>query len=306
MPRLTDLPAPPDADRTPEVSVAPSSDTTERRSRWDAATAASAMGSMLVHAAVLALVLAFAGIRPFESDGAQAIAVDLVTPDDIKPADKAENIPLEDAKKDVEPEAVKPQEITSEETKSEAAKPDAPQAKRDPTPQADDTRNRAQPASESSPQRQPASQPPPTPAPSARAFTPPEPDLTVKYGVPLGLPEPGGRSTFDDVASKAASLAGDTIAAFRRHLRTCSVLPESIAIADDVWIKLRATFRPDGHLAAAPILIEGKASPKALALANGAIAALQACQPYAMLPTDRYGEWKVLDLEFSPKDFRRG
>jgi len=35
----------------------------------------------------------------------------------------------------------------------------------------------------------------------------------------------------------------------------------------------------------------------------GAIRALQACQPYAMLPADRYGEWKVLDLSFTPRDF---
>ena len=36
---------------------------------------------------------------------------------------------------------------------------------------------------------------------------------------------------------------------------------------------------------------------------QSAISALQACQPYAMLPADRYGEWKVLDLSFTPKDF---
>jgi len=38
-------------------------------------------------------------------------------------------------------------------------------------------------------------------------------------------------------------------------------------------------------------------------LMQGAIKALQACQPYAMLPADRYGEWKVLDLSFTPQDF---
>ena len=31
--------------------------------------------------------------------------------------------------------------------------------------------------------------------------------------------------------------------------------------------------------------------------------ALEACQPYAMLPADQYGEWKVLDLDFTPQDF---
>jgi hypothetical protein len=36
---------------------------------------------------------------------------------------------------------------------------------------------------------------------------------------------------------------------------------------------------------------------------QSAIAALNSCQPYAMLPSDRYGEWKVIDLSFTPEDF---
>jgi hypothetical protein len=60
---------------------------------------------------------------------------------------------------------------------------------------------------------------------------------------------------------------------------------------------------PEGKLAASPILIEASASAKGPALMQGAVTALQACQPYAMLPVDRYGEWKVLDLSFTPQDF---
>jgi hypothetical protein len=41
---------------------------------------------------------------------------------------------------------------------------------------------------------------------------------------------------------------------------------------------------PDGRLAAEPILIEASASMKGPLLMQGAIRALQACQPYAMLP----------------------
>ena len=55
--------------------------------------------------------------------------------------------------------------------------------------------------------------------------------------------------------------------------------------------------------AAEPILIEATASAKGPLLMQSAISALQACQPYGMLPVDRYGEWKVLDLSFTPQDF---
>ena len=93
---------------------------------------------------------------------------------------------------------------------------------------------------------------------------------------------------------------------FRRHLRTCSKLPEQIAPTDKVKIKLRVFMTPDGKLTSDPVLIEASASTKGPALMQSAISALQACQPYAMLPSDRYGEWKTLDLNFTPQDFAGG
>jgi hypothetical protein len=37
---------------------------------------------------------------------------------------------------------------------------------------------------------------------------------------------------------------------------------------------------------------------------QSAIAAITACQPYTMLPADKYQEWKVLDLDFTPQNFK--
>ena len=36
---------------------------------------------------------------------------------------------------------------------------------------------------------------------------------------------------------------------------------------------------------------------------KSASSALVACQPYKMLPADKYDEWKVMDLTFTPQDF---
>ena len=115
-----------------------------------------------------------------------------------------------------------------------------------------------------------------------------------------------GDDNFDAPATDAADIASTLIAAFRRHLKSCSKLPASLSGADDVKVKLRVLMTPDGRLAAEPILIEASASMKGPLLMQGAIRALQACQPYAMLPADRYGEWKVLDLSFTPQDFTSG
>ena len=126
-------------------------------------------------------------------------------------------------------------------------------------------------------------------------------------GLPPALPvePPKGKpgDDFDAPASKTADIESSLIAEFRRHLKACSKLPESIAPSDKLRITLRVLMTPDGKLAADPILIEASASAKGPALMQGAVAALEACQPYAMLPVDRYGEWKVLELSFTPQDF---
>ena len=167
-------------------------------------------------------------------------------------------------------------------------------------------------------QPQPPPQPvaPPPSQPAAPAYKPPEPDVSIKYQVLLGLPpdlsplppasaQAGNKSddNFDGPATDAADIASTLVAAFRRHLKTCSKLPASLSSTDDVKVKLRVLMTPEGRLVGEPILIEASASMKGPLLMQGAIRALQACQPYAMLPADRYGEWKVLDLSFTPRDF---
>ena len=133
----------------------------------------------------------------------------------------------------------------------------------------------------------------------------------------LGLPEDiplqaaGANSSSPDMpgdgidatASSEADLSSTIIAEFRRHLKTCSRLPAELTRSDKIIIKLRVVMTPQGRLARDPILIEASASAKGPFLVQGAIAALKACQPYGMLPADRYGEWKVIDLSFTPGDF---
>jgi hypothetical protein len=166
------------------------------------------------------------------------------------------------------------------------------------------------------PPSQPVAQQPAQP--SASVFTAPEPDVTVKYGVILGLPPDisvpassaaapsgpeAGKDNFDSAAIEKADVGTGVVAEFRRHLKTCGKLPATLNPGDDVRVKLRVQLKPDGKLAAPPLLIEASASAKGPLLMQSATSALQACQPYGMLPRDRYGEWKVLDLDFTPRDF---
>jgi hypothetical protein len=235
------------------------------------------------------MVLIFAEVHPFGAVTAEPITVDLVSPDEApkKEPPKAEASDAFDLSSKFAPSSLP-----------------APAAQQAATAQPQEQAALSTP----SPNRQQASaQPQPPSASPTPAYISPEPDLSIKYHVMLGLPpelpeaKPGG--DFDAPASKTADIQSSLVTEFRRHLKTCSKLPGTIAPSDKIKITLRVLMTLEGKLAAEPLLIEASASAKGPALMQSAISALQACQPYAMLPADRYGEWKVLDLSFTPQDF---
>ncbi|MGL3208875.1 hypothetical protein [Bradyrhizobium sp. BR 1433] len=219
----------------------------------------------------------------------------------------------------------KPVNSAKPEPSAQAPAPQKQAAPQPPQKQATPQPPKPNPTPQQAAAAQPAPQPPPMPQPAAQqqaaasppAYARPEPDLSVKYNVMLGLPPdisvkppasapsgPGpGKDNFDAAATEQADVGSSVVAEFRRHLKTCLKLPPTLSTGDDVKIKLRVFMKPDGKLAASPLLIEATASEKGPLLLKSATDALQACQPYAMLPRDRYGEWKVLDLDFSPRDF---
>jgi hypothetical protein len=285
--------------------------------------------SALAHVLLLGLVVLFSEVHPFGTVTAEPIAVDLVTPDEIakkpdEPKPDSDKLQLQLPKEDV---TAPPQQAASSPPAAPASPPAAAPAKQQPRagrPDRQEAATATQPQSaqpqptQPQPAQQPSSPPPPTmpAAPQQQqqlAYTPPEPDVTVKYGVMLGLPDalpplpssasdkPGDGT--DANASSAANIASNLVAKFREHLKSCAKLPASVAHSDNIFVKLRVLMTPQARLAAEPILIEGSASMKALDLKESAVRALSACQPYDMLPADRYGEWKVLDLPFTPQDF---
>jgi hypothetical protein len=281
-----------------------------------AAIAVSVVGHL-----ALAVGVFFADARPFDPSVTENIAVDIVTPEEVAAVAKEPEATPPPPEKPKPPEFRLPDlnKPTSESTPQAAAqKPSAPQpAVAQPPPQAAPQQppSPAQPSPQQASPAQPPPSPPnaqpaqqqaalqPQPAQIAPQVPPaPEPDITVKYGVMLGLPDGNGGSA----AFSKADIAALDIAAFRRHLKTCSTLPAAVAPTDKVRIVLRAFLAPNGKLITEPSQIEASASAKGPLLMQAAIRALESCQPYAMLPADKYNEWKVLDLPFTPQDFAGG
>jgi hypothetical protein len=272
--------------------------------------------SVCGHAAILALGLVFAGASPFDSVPAEAIAVDIVSPDEIAPAPN-ESPPRPDptfgfgAAAPPATEAPTPQAQTQPSPPTQTQPRTPPQRNRQAAVQPSPVEPPRQPPAQQQvlPQLLPQPQFPPQfqPPPQALPPEPHEPTAADMFGMPMALPDGKLGGGFDAPAIDKAKLERDDIVAFRNHLRSCLTLPAGMNTTDSGRIVLRVTFRPNGTLAAKPEPIEvGGASSIGPALFAGAVAALQKCQPYAMLPADKYKEWKVLDLPFTPQDFTGG
>ena len=286
--------------------------------------------SAIAHLTLVALIIVISEVHPFHSAPPETVAVDIVTPEQVKQEEAKAEEKAEEKAKEKPPEPLPDLKLpkldfTDQDKPDAAPKPAATEkaAEKAPPQQQQATHEPQQRQPQPQPSHVPPQQPPgqpqaqqlPPAMPQLQAAPPayraPEPDVTVKYGVMLGLPPelpPAPKDAPKDDGGDAkdsigAKLPPEVIAELRRHLRSCSKLPAEVAPTDAVHIRLRAVLATDGTLARPPILIEAPPSTKGVAIVKSAMSALQACQPYKMLPVDKYEEWKVMDLSFTPRDF---
>jgi outer membrane biosynthesis protein TonB len=259
---------------------------------------ADVAASVAAHLSLVALIVIYTEIRPFVNPPEVTVPVDVVM------ADEPEKIP------DPQPTPTPTPSPDFSLLAKPASQNEATQRPTSPSPKAGTAANHREAAAPPQPQQQTPSAPAGASAASP-GYMPAQPDISIKYHVMLGLPEdmpapsPAGDKQGEggDTSQARDNLASSLVETLRRHLKSCSKLPAALSLSDNVAVRLRVQMTPDGRLAAEPSLIEGTASTKGVELMRSAVAALSACQPYAELPKDRYGEWKVLDLSFTPHDF---
>jgi len=210
---------------------------------------------------------------------------------------------------------VRPEEI--ERPKEKEKPPEDKPADWNPLPQ------QSPPQPEKAPQAQAKQQPappqanqqaapdPPQPQPQAQAQAqtqaPTSPWIFDPVNIPalLDLPNAPDKG-FDSEATTTAALSAADKAAFKTHLKKCWALPGGMSPAQTTRVVLRIYLRRDGRLSAEPVLIEASASRDGPLLLQAAIRTLKDCQPYGFLPVDKYREWRVLDLSFSPREMAGG
>ena len=67
-----------------------------------------------------------------------------------------------------------------------------------------------------------------------------------------------------------------------------------------VSIKIRISFNRDGTLVSPPRLLVPAPTAKQQALMESAVDALERCQPFTMLPAEKYKQWKTMVVYVTP------
>jgi hypothetical protein len=257
--------------------------------------AVSAIGHALI---LLVGVIALTSPRQIDRRTPPSVTVDIIPENEIAAA--------KDRKLDVSSEVAAGDPIRQ--TATAPARHDVPEQIQD---AAADSRPAA--ATPTGPQQEtPDKQPDRVAAASPPVGQSPQPDPFKSNAPPLYVPLLQGIDgvrddfDFDTHAYAAAKLTAEEISAFRTQLQKCWKAPAGMAEAQNLRAVLRVALSPRGTLTKQPLLIEASASTYGPKLVETATRALRQCQPFTFLPAEKYQEWQLLDLSFSPRGLAGG
>jgi hypothetical protein len=266
--------------------------------------------SVIGHLAALIVGLFFVGANAFHAPPPEAMVVEVVRPDEIP---RFEGMPsnLHSAGS----ETPSPANGKGPATQAPPPQPrpqQQPQTQQRPIPQweAEEAPAPRTPAPEATqaelvradkiePEKQnQSSEPQPTASPPTEV-TPQQPNIAeaVAQYAALGGPLGGG---FAAPPVDTNVLGYDWTAPFRERVGMCSKRPEGVEPGDKFSIKIRISFNRDGTLASPPRLLVPAPSVKQRALMESAVDALQTCQPFTMLPPEKYKQWKTMEVYVTP------
>lgn len=131
-------------------------------------------------------------------------------------------------------------------------------------------------------------------APQASSAPPTQP--TTHTG-----PSAGERQGNDTVLTASEiAMIGSLI---KQHIKNqdCWHFQAGAVGAKDLAVKLELRFQPDGRLAAEPRVANASSNPQFGFAAESAIRAVKACEPFNMLPAEKYATiWKHMYFTFDP------
>jgi outer membrane biosynthesis protein TonB len=264
--------------------------------------------SVIGHLAALIVGFFFIGANAFHAPPPEAMVVEVVAPDEMPrfegmpsnlhssgsetPSPANGNGPVTQAP----PPQPRPQQQQSQQHPTPQREAKEAPAPRPPAPEA--TQAELVRAEKTEPEKQNQSSEAQT-ASSPPEQTPQQPNIAeaVAQYAALGGPLGGGFAA-PPVDTNAPGY--DWTMPFRERVGMCSKRPEGAEPGDKFSIKIRISFNRDGTLESPPRLLVPTPSAKQRALMESAVDALQTCQPFTMLPPEKYRQWKTMEVYVIP------
>ena len=266
--------------------------------------------SVVAHVGAFALgLMSFAGSSPQTVPPPDAMEVELVTPTEA-PRLQGDPSPERSSGSAVPFNGNNGNAATQQQPTNPATQP-AQQSPQHSNPQQDAGREKAKPEKAQPKLAHAETAPPeteqdrtteslPTPPEPQPEETPPDQPSAVETMAQLALAGGQFGGGFNAPPVNTPRAGYDFTAEFRERVSSCSSLPTGVSPGENVSIVMRVFLNRDGTLASRPQLMQPITSAKQKALIQSSISALQQCQPYTMLPPDKYNQWKKLDLTFYP------
>ncbi len=104
----------------------------------------------------------------------------------------------------------------------------------------------------------------------------------------------------------ARQLTQSELDALRARLAQLWSPPAGAQNPQELVVAIRMRLKPDGTLAAPPMVTTSGQSPLFVAARDSAIRAVFRGQPFDMLRPETYEEWKDIEVTFDPRDMIRG
>jgi hypothetical protein len=262
--------------------------------------------SVIAHLTLGGVVL-LASPRLLATVPEHSIMVDIVTPKEFEAASKGEqaqpavgssmNPAAEPQAKTEQKIEQKPEQKTEPKTEQRTSPPGPPPVvQQRPPPLAS---RPPQPAEQQKANEQAQEARPPEKQAMAEEAVPDPATIVEMLHLPVQIGSAGSEAP---PSENAAKLSSDEIAEFKEHLKKCWVPPAGVPDVKKLKAVIRVSLSPDGQLMGKPALLAASASLSGPALVESAMRALAQCQPYTVLPAQKYKEWKLLDLNFSQDD----
>jgi outer membrane biosynthesis protein TonB len=278
------------------------------------------------HAAVLLWSVLTLVVRPYHAETTQALPIDVIsTTEFAQMTNGAKNAPQAEKPKPVAEKVAEAKpvddpvaKLANKEIKAATdvppvpePKPPEPKVKRPqpPTP-ADPIAEALKKDDEKKPEPKKPDVKPPTPPKKpaqqeAPAFDPRKVEALLDKRTPQRVASAGNEvnntATLGLPNGSAGQLSQTELMAMRARLQDLWNPPTGSKDPQELTLEIEIQLKPDGTLAAAPIVLTGGNSPLFLAAKDSAVRAVYRGQPYSMLRPEHYDLWKDIVVTFDPR-----